>query len=276
MGHIRWEDLRLTLEETALLAESVSDMDEETVRSVHAQANGWVAGTVLMLERLKAKETWNTPVPSETMTGVFHYFADQVFEMMSAREKGVLMRAALLPWVTGPMAEEVNDDPDAAQVVRDLYQRGLFVDRRVDVQVGYQYHDLFREFLLDRGRVHFDANKLHSLKRTAAQVAEKYGELDTAVALYAETQSWDELDRFICNISETLLSQGRYQTLQGYIALLPQAERQQRPGLLYWSGMSRLVFDPLAARKDLEAAYHQFERTDQNLTGLLLARQRYH
>ena len=37
------------------------------------------------------------------------------------------------------------------------------------------------------------------------------------------------------------------------------------------AGMSRLVSNPPAARVDLEAAYHQFERTDQNLTGLLLA-----
>lgn len=189
VGHIRWDDLRFTLEETVSLARSVSDIDEETVRSLYARANGWVAGTVLMLERFKAHEGWNAPAPSETMTEVFHYFADQVFEMMPARERDVLMCTALLPWVTGSMAEEVADDADAAAVLRDLYRRGLFIDRRADVQVRYQYHDLFREFLLDRGRVHFDAETLQSLKRTAARVAEKYGQQDTAVALYAETQS---------------------------------------------------------------------------------------
>lgn len=118
--------------------------------------------------------------------------------------------------------------------------------------------------------MHFDAEALQSIKRTAAQVAERSGQLDTAVALYAETQSWDELGRFICDIGEMLLSRGRYQTVQRYIALLPEAERQQRPWLLYWSGVSRLVFDPLAARADLETAYHHFESSDHDLAGLLL------
>ena len=271
IGPIKWEDLRLTFEETMTIARSVSGMDQDTLRALHTKANGWVAGTVLLLERFKTHEAWNAHIPSETMTGVFHYFVDQVFEMMSARERDVLMRTALLPWVTGSMAEEVSGHPDAAQVVRDLYYRGLFVDRRADVQVRFQYHDLFREFLLDRGHVHFNGEELHSLKRTAAQVAEKYGQQDTAVAFYTETQSWDELSRLICRLAEMLLSQGRYQTVQGYIALVPETERQQRPWILYWSGMSRLVFDPATAQVELEAAYQQFERTGEDLEGLLLA-----
>lgn len=271
IGFIKWEDLRLTFEETVTIARSVSDMDQDTLKGLYTRANGWVAGTVLMLERFKVQEAWNAPIPSETMTDVFHYFVDQVFEMMNARERDVLMRTALLPWVTGPMAEEVSGDADAAQVIRGLYQRGLFVDRRADAQVRYQYHNLFREFLLDRCCVHFDAEALQSIKRTAAQVAERAGQQDTAVALYAETNSWDDLSRVIYESAEQLLSQGRNQTLQRYIGLLPEAERDKRPWLLYWSGISRLVFDPVTARKDLETAYQQFERTNQDIAGLFLS-----
>jgi tetratricopeptide (TPR) repeat protein len=75
----------------------------------------------------------------------------------------------------------------------------------------------------------------------------------------------------VCEIAEKLLSEGRNQTLQRYISLFPQEERQHRPWLLYWSGMSRLVFDPITARTDLEAAYQQFERTENNLEGLFLS-----
>lgn len=269
VGHIRCEHLRLTLEETLSLASSVPSIEKETIASLHAKANGWVAGTVLMLEQLKMNENWNGPAPSE-MIEVFHYFANQVFEHMTPQARQALMRTALLPWVTETMAEEVSGDPDAAQVIRDLYQRGLFVDRHPDAQVRYHYHDLFREFLLDRCRVHFDG-ELHSHKRTAARVAEQYGQLDTAVALYADTNSWDDLSRVICESAEQLLAQGRNQTLQGYVSLLPPDKRQQRPWLLYWSGMSRLIFAPIAAIKELEEAYYQFESTQQEIAGLLLS-----
>lgn len=272
VGHIRWEDLRLTFEETVSLARAVSDMDEETVRSLHAKANGWMAGTVLLLERMKANENWNAPASSETKTEVFHYFAEQVFMRTDSCSREVLMRTALLPWVTGAIAEEISEHPGAAQMVRDLYERGLFVDRRADAQVRYQYHDLFREFLLDRGCVHFDGEQLHSHKRIAAQVAERFGQQDAAVALYAETNSWDDLSRLICGGAEKLLSQGRNQTVQRYIGLVPEAEREKRPWLLYWSGISRLVFDPITARKDLECAHHHFQTAEQqDVAGLFLS-----
>ncbi len=270
VGHIRWEDLKLTFEETGSLAGSTSDIDRETLQLLHAKANGWVAGTILLLERLRANEPWNTPALSETKSEVFHYFAEQVFMRMDSSTQEVLMRTALLPWITGPMADEVSEHSGATRMIRDLYQRGLFVDRRADAQVRYQYHDLFREFLLDRYREHFDRETQHNLKYTAAQVAERYGQQDTAVELYAETQSWDELNRLICEISETLLTHGRNQTLQRYISYLPEEKRQQRPWLLYWSGMSRLISDHGTARKDLEQAYKQFECNGEDIEGLFL------
>lgn len=137
VGHIRWEDLRLTFEETTSLAGSTSDINRKTLQSLHAKANGWVAGTILLLERMRANEPWTTPTPAETKTEVFHYFAEQVFMRMDSSTQEVLMRTALLPWVTGPMADEVSEHPGATQMIRDLYQRGLFVDRRADTQVRY-------------------------------------------------------------------------------------------------------------------------------------------
>jgi ATP/maltotriose-dependent transcriptional regulator MalT len=61
IGYIKWEDLRLTFEETLIIARSISGIDAETLKALHARANGWVVGTVLMLERVKAHEAWNAP-----------------------------------------------------------------------------------------------------------------------------------------------------------------------------------------------------------------------
>jgi LuxR family maltose regulon positive regulatory protein len=271
VGHIGWEDLRLTFEETQAIASSVPGVDQDRLQTLHAQANGWAAGTMLMLERYQANEAWTAPQPADARAGVFPYFAAQVFVNMDARTQEVLLRTALLPWITEAMAAEVSGHTGAGHVLRELYRRGLFVDRRADTQVAYQYHDLFREFLLEQYPVHFEGETLTNLKRIAAGVAERSGQKETAIALYAEIQAWDDLSRVICAMSETWLAQGRYQTLQSSIARLPPNERDQRPWLLYWSGMSRLVFDPLGARADLEAAYRQFERTDQDLAGLLLS-----
>ena len=271
IGHIRWDDLQLTLEETQALAASVPGLGQAALEAIRAQTKGWVAGTVLMLERSKSSEICTALNSSETHTGLFAYFAQEVFARLEDRTKTVLLRTALLPWMTGRMAEEVSGHFGAEQVLRELYERGLFVDRRVEAQVTYHYHDLFREFLVNHCVRQYGEDERHDLKRTAAGVAERAGQQDTSVALYAETKSWDDLSRLICEISPILLSQGRYQTLQGYIALVPSDERQSRPWLLYWSGISRLVLTPSVARADFELAYQHFEHNDRDPAGLLLA-----
>ncbi len=270
IGHIRWDDLQLTLEETRTLAASVPGLDQTALHTIHTQTKGWVAGTVLVLERRKTGESWTTPNVSETHSGFFAYFAQQVFAQLESRTKTVLLRTALLPWMTGPMAEEVSGESGADQVLRELYQRGLFVDRRAETQMTYHYHDLFREFLVDHCLQQYSEYELLDLRRTAAAVAERTGQLDTAVTLYAETNSWDDLSRVIHGSAEKLLSQGRNSTLQRYIGLLQEAERDKRPWLLYWLGISRLVFDPVTARKDFESAYQQFEH-NQDIAGLFLS-----
>jgi DNA-binding SARP family transcriptional activator len=270
IGHIRWNDLQLTLEETRALAAAVPGLDEAVLETIRAQTKGWVAGTVLMLEGLKCSESYTALNSSETHTGFFAYFAQQVFARLEERTKTVLLRTALLPWMTGNMAKEVSGHSGAEQVLRELYQRGLFVDRRVDAQVTYHCHDLFREFLVDYCVRRYGEDELHDLKRTAAAVAERAGQHDTAVALYADTKSWDDLSRLICEVSELLLAQGRNQTVQGYIGLLAEPEREKRPWVLYWSGVSRVLFDPGTARKDLERAFIQFEVGRADTAGLVL------
>ncbi|HRI39831.1 MAG TPA: hypothetical protein PLO50_14850, partial [Nitrospira sp.] len=271
MGYIRWNDLQLTLEETRALATSVPNLDQTALQTLHEQVKGWVAGIVLMLERLKTTDAWMAPNSASTHTGLFAYFAQQVFAQLESRTKSVLLHTALLPWMTGPMAEEVSGESGADQVLRDLYQRGLFVDRTVTPQGTYHYHDLFREFLVNCCENQYGGAELHDLKRIAAGVAERAGQHDTAVALYAETKSWDDLSRLICEISPGLLAQGRYQTLQGYISFISPAEQRTRSWLLYWAGMSRLVLNPSTARADFELAYQHFEDTEHDLNGLLLA-----
>ena len=53
IAQIAWEDLRLTLNETSLIAAARQPVDTELLQSLHQQSDGWAAGLVLMLERLK-------------------------------------------------------------------------------------------------------------------------------------------------------------------------------------------------------------------------------
>ena len=47
--------------------------------------------------------------------------------------------------------------------MNDLYRRQLFTDRRAGAQITYQYHDLFREFLLARAEEPYSIDELQAL-----------------------------------------------------------------------------------------------------------------
>jgi LuxR family transcriptional regulator, maltose regulon positive regulatory protein len=260
IAHIDWDELRLTLEETTAIAGAVRGPSDETLlRLLQNQTNGWVAGLMLMLDRFKATGLVNHFSQSETMESVFSYFAGQMFAQATKELREFLMCTAILPRMTVRMAMEISANPQASELLNDLYRRRLFIDRRGDEEIHYQYHGLFREFLLDRARHCLSLSQLREIRHLGADLAAQNGQTEAAATLLAEAEEWGELTRLICDHAAALIAQGRHQALQGLIANCPLTVVQRAPWLLYWRGLSRMNFDPQAAKIDLELAYDEFQ-----------------
>lgn len=271
IGQIDWEDLRLTAEETrAIVTTGLQKLDEETMQFLQNQVNGWAAGLVLMMERLKQAGVLNHIYQSETMESVFDYFAGQVLDQMPAEVRLFLMRTAMLPYMTVQMAAGISGNLQARELLHSLYRSRLFIDRRVSTEISYQYHALFREFLLARASAHFSTCELQDLQRQSAHLLEQHGDAEAAAGLLAKVQAWEDLTRLINGQAAALLTQGRHQTLQGLITLLPQEVVRRVPWLLYWRGTSWILFNPQEARSSLEQAYAGFQ-AEKDKAGLFLA-----
>lgn len=270
IAHIDWDELRLTLEETTAIAGAVQGPTDETLlHSLQNQTNGWVAGLILMLDRFKATGLVNHSSQSETMESVFRYFAGQMFAQATEELREFLIRTAILPRMTVRMAMEISANPQASELLDDLYRRRLFTDRRAGDEIYYQYHGLFREFLLDRARHCMSISQLREIRRLGAELAAQNGQTEAAATLLAEAEEWVELTRLICDHAAALIAQGRHQTLQGLMATCPLAVVQRAPWLLYWQGLSRMNLDPQAAKTDLELAYAGFQ-AESDSAGLFL------
>ena len=270
IGHISWDELRLTLEETTAIAGAVKGpSDEKLLHSLQKQTNGWVAGLVLMLDRFKRTRLVNHSTQSETMESVFNYFAGQMFDQATLELREFLMRTAILPQMTVSMAMEISSSPQAGDWLSDLYRRRLFIDRRGGEEIHYQYHGLFREFLLERARHCWSVSKLREIRYLGAALVAKDNQTEAAATLLAEADEWGELTRLLCDHADALIAQGRHQTLQRLIAMCPIPVVQRTPWLLYWQGLSRMNFNPRAAIADFESAYGEFQIVDDR-TGLFL------
>jgi DNA-binding SARP family transcriptional activator len=81
---------------------------------------------------------------------------------------------------------------------------------------------------------------------------------------------WEWAARIILGQADSLLAQGRWETLTDWIGLLPGEQLDAGPWLLYWRGIALTHGDPGRARADLQRALALFEARDDQ-TGQLLA-----
>jgi ATP/maltotriose-dependent transcriptional regulator MalT len=255
IAQLDFHDLRLTFEETVEIANAKQKLNEEALRALHAQAEGWAAGTILMIERMKRTGALNFISHAETMDTVFNYFAGQVFNDLPAAARDVLLLTNLLPRVTVSMAAELTGSSDAGQVLDYLHRNHLFTQRRTGEEITYHYHALFRAFLLARARERYTPVGLAQVRQGAARLLEAHGEAEGAILLYQEALDWAGATSLILKEAQALFRQGRQETLRNWITAVPDDALEASPRLLLWLGCCDLAVNPPQARRTLERAF---------------------
>ena len=148
---IQWEQLRLDFDEVTAVAAQAPGGNRVSASLVLRQTGGWAAGVRLLLQSTGADHGNAEINDPRTLATTFDYFAAELFDSAPEGMRGFLLRVAFLPRFTLEMAQSVSEDPDADTYVRQLFHRQMFVERREAEVATYQFHDLFRAFLLHRG-----------------------------------------------------------------------------------------------------------------------------
>lgn len=187
-GHIArldWSDLRLTPGETLKLARLRHSPleEEEAIKRLHQETDGWVAGLVLLLdhpERGAAEANCQL---------LFDYFATETLAALSPAERHFLLRTALLPVIQISAAERLTGYGGAEALLEELCRRNLFTCRHTGPVPGYVYHPLLRQFLLARLETELSSSDLATLQRYATELLAESGQLEAAIALQTEKRA---------------------------------------------------------------------------------------
>lgn len=268
---LSWEHLRLEQNETALLAQSRGVTDPEIMKRLYRISSGWIAGMAFMLDRLdEGGSIGTTDLPGEMET-LFGYFANLFFDDAPEPMRVVLMKTALLPRISASVTEGLTGDAQAIRYLEDLHKRHLFTDRRAGTETTYQFHALFRAFLLARAEKFYMRSERNELEGRAAALMEMAGYREDAFTLYVNVARWDDAARLLLDSAPRLIQQGRWLTLSEHFALLPRDRIDTSPWLRYWLGRARTFVDLLGARPLLESAWQSFEGSHDTLGQLLCA-----
>jgi len=272
IGMLGWDDLRLTLEESTEIARRrlKRKLPKETVRYLHNVTDGWAAGLILMLENLRregaAPESFGKRTPKE----IVDYFGSEFFERTEKETQEFLLKTAFLPRITAKMAEKLTGLPNAGSILSALHRSNNFTEAHYSQETVYQYHQLFRDFLMARARETFSNETLSTLLHQAALLLEEAGRAEAAISLYRDIGDWGAMVRIIMKQAPLMLAQGRYRPLEEWLDSLPKVMVENDPWLLYWKGAARFSFDPSEAQSYFEKAFEQF-KVQGNLPGILIA-----
>jgi DNA-binding SARP family transcriptional activator len=269
---LAWDDLRFAVGEAGRLirASAPGRWSRDHVRAVHASTDGWGAGLVLLATHESLGVAARTRMRSRSVDVLFDYFATEIFNKTTTRTQNVLLQTAFLPWLTAAMAEALTGSGDAGEVIQYLHRQNYFTNRRLATESVFEYHPLFRTFLLSKARQSFTDTELVDLRCRAAHLAEQADLVDAAVDLLRDAEAWPKLASLIGRHAPPMLAQGRGDSVERWLAQLPSSVMEHSSWLLYWRGMCRFAWRHAESQADLKEAFVQF-RDDCDATGAYLS-----
>lgn len=267
---IGWNELALTLNESKKIIDIKLKGRKTKTRNLalklHQIAGGWMAGLALMIEKAKREVFEFEPeqLRAVAQDTVFDYFASEIFEKLDPVTRDFLLKTALPPSIDAAIAKQLTGTGNADQILSQLYRNNHFMERRfhagtrVPIHV-YQYHPLFREFLLHYAKNYLDDEFVISQKKAALILSEK-GRYEDAFGLFRDCMQWERIELLIMEHGRELIAQGRGKLLEEWITSLPKDNFDNGPWLQYNLGLCRMSFNPAESRSHLERAFRLFEK----------------
>ncbi|MBI3927485.1 MAG: hypothetical protein HY319_18245 [Armatimonadetes bacterium] len=255
------KDLQLTREECAELVRRKlpAPVAESLAEQVHRRTQGWAAGVVLMLERMRREEIG--PQTEDALSDdLSDYFTSQALEPLGATTQRLLLETSLVPYFDGETAIALTEIPEAPGILSELHRHNYFIERRGGAV--YHFHPLFRDFLLTRARSCLSAQQLRERFSRAAGVLAQRGCPEEALDLYRQAADWTGLGRCVRENARALVAQGRYAVLADAISCMPESVWQEDPWLSFWLGLCRTLALPAEGQRLLEGAFYRFVSQD--------------
>ena len=264
-------DIRFTFDESRELAHGrIPELDNDCIKAMHEKTEGWAAGIILLLERVRLDGTGIESATEFAYERVFDYFAGELFNKTEKGLRDFLLKTAFLPVISVPLAEKLTGVTGAGSILSAFNRHHLFTERLSGSGQTYQYHPLFRDFLLNRVKTAFAPDALAIVRKDAAVLLEQAGQIEDAARLYGNAGDRDGLSRMVIQHAREFLLQGRNKTVEEWIAAIPDEPEEENPWLLYWTGMCSYPVDMPRTRKYLEKAFASFNAR-KDTSGLYLS-----
>jgi len=238
LAELGTQHLRFTFDEITQVTAHLS-LAQPQVRLLEERTEGWAAGLHLALTTMAQRPQVAADEVIRHFRGsnryVFDYLAQEVFQGQSAEVQSFLLRSAILTQMSADTCNAILGTHNAQDVLDYLERRNLFVVSLEEERRWYRYHQLFRDYLLDRfyREAQEEALRLHT---TAGDYYAQQNLWDVAAEHYVAAHNSEGLARALRALAPEYLQSGRVESLYRYLTALPASFVDEEPDLLLYQG----------------------------------------
>lgn len=257
---IGWQELQLDLHESEQLIRSKNpELASETLISrMQHLSDGWAAGLVLLAHHAKQRDADFSVPSSRARTEIFNYFASQILSTIDRETERLLLETSLVSRFSSSMAREITGLDAAPKIISALCRSNFFITGHHSVFTCYQYHPLFREFLIERTEASLTPEALRQLRRRSADSSVGAGLTGDAMFLYIHMCDWDSVSSLLNANAERLINQGRQETVLAWLSAIPRPIIEETACFLFWESACMVTSNTRQANLGFESAANIF------------------
>jgi ATP/maltotriose-dependent transcriptional regulator MalT/DNA-binding SARP family transcriptional activator len=225
--------LCFTVEEISALLEKMGQTGLTTaqVQRLAERSEGWITGILLVAQSNWTEAAQDILEISGATEGVFDYMATEILERQPAERQHFLLGSALLREMSPPLCDALLDIDGSAQILRHLSEENLFTSPLDAQGTWYQYHQLFREFLVAK----FERDDPLGYRRLCLKQAEimvYQSQWPRAIESYLSGQAFEKAVDAIEIVAQDTFHAGNWELLKKWVDALPETVAAQHPGVL--------------------------------------------
>ena len=269
MFGIGTDALALSRDEVAALVEKILNLDLERyqVDLLFDQTQGWIPGVLLSARSIESRA-------DDVLRGrplLHEFLISYAFEEEPSDLREFMLEAAVLPVMTTAACDEVLERDDSRKMLGRLTRKGLFISTTDLTPKTYEFHPLYRNFLVDQ-LVNVSAKRYSKLSVRAAQYYDSSGDVELAIALFTQAGKTREAASLAEEHSRKMFEVGRISTLTGWAHALKDAGDMIPNVYLYLATAHADLGDLEAAESELEQAQNALESVSANKRRKMLSR----
>ncbi|MDE3088219.1 MAG: tetratricopeptide repeat protein [Chloroflexota bacterium] len=228
------QGLRFTAPEIqTLLRENYEQhLPDQAAEDLALRSEGWIAGILLTTHTLWKGLFREFAQAEGTGSQVFDYLTNEVFRHQEPDLQDFLLRSAVLDEMIPPLCDALLGIQGSARFLEQLEERNLFIIRLdKGIERWWRYHQLFRDFLLER-LARTRPAELLSLHLRAADWWRAKSTWNQAIHHYLRAGAYVEAVQVIREIARATFTAGQLVRLAEWIDALPRPILGQNPLLL--------------------------------------------